>query len=57
MRFQSSLNKWKKELADQAIENAVKEAEEGVDPATVSEHARARVDAAILSGERVKIGD
>ena len=55
MRFQSSLNKWKKELADQAIENAVKEAESGADPATVGEHARECVDAAILTGERFKV--
>ncbi len=57
MRFQSSLNKWKQELADQAIENAVKEAEEGIDPVTVGAHAKECVDVAILTGERLKTGD
>lgn len=54
MRFSSNLNKWKQELADQAIAEAVKEAEEGAAPAQVGEHAQARIDAAIASGERVE---
>lgn len=54
MRFQSSLNKWKKELADAAIDTAVARAEAGEAPAEVGERAKRCVDAAIETGERVE---
>ena len=54
MAFSSNLNKWKQELADQAIAEAVKEAEEGIAPAQVGERAQARIDAAIADGARVE---
>lgn len=52
MAFSSNLNKWKQELADQAIAEAVREAEAGEDPVAVGERARARIDMAIETGER-----
>ena len=55
MRFQSSLNKWKKELADAAIDTAVARAEAGEAPAEVGERAKRCVDAAIETGERVEL--
>lgn len=53
MAFNSRLNAWKKQLADEAIEEAVREAEGGEAPAKVGEQARARVDAAIENAERL----
>ena len=53
MAFNSRLNAWKKQLADEAIEAAVREAEGGEAPAKVGEQARARVDAAIENAERL----
>ena len=53
MRFNSNLNRWKKELADAAIDTAVAQAEAGLAPAQVGERAKRCVDAAIESGERV----
>ncbi len=53
MAFNSRLNAWKKKLADEAIEEAVREAEGGEAPAKVGEQARARVDAAIENAERL----
>ena len=53
MRFNSNLTRWKRQLADEAIADAVAEAEAGAEPAAVGEHARERVDAAITSAERV----
>ncbi|MEC4272696.1 TerC family protein [Adlercreutzia sp. R25] len=53
MAFNSRLNAWKKELADEAIDAAVREAEGGAAPVEVGEQAKARVDAAIESAERV----
>ena len=54
MRFNSNLNAWKKELADQAIADAVAQAEAGAAPAEVGERAQRRVDAAIENGERAE---
>ena len=54
MRFNSSLNRWKKELADAAIDTAVARAEAGEAPAEVGERAKRCVDAAIETGERVE---
>ena len=53
MAFNSRLNAWKKQLADEAIEEAVREGEGGEAPAKVGEQARARVDAAIENAERL----
>lgn len=53
MAFNSRLNAWKKELADEAIDAAVREAEGGAAPAEVGEQAKVRVDAAIESAERI----
>ena len=53
MAFNSRLNAWKKQLADEAIEEAVREAEGGEAPVKVGEQARARVDAAIENAERL----
>ena len=53
MAFNSRLNAWKKQLADEAIDAAVREAEGGEEPAKVGEQARARVDAAIENAERI----
>ena len=53
MAFNSRLNAWKKQLADEAIDAAVREAEGGEEPAKVGEQARARVDAAIENAERL----
>lgn len=53
MAFNSRLNAWKKQLADEAIEEAVREAEGGEAPAKVGEQTRARVDAAIENAERL----
>ena len=50
MRFNSNLNRWKKELADAAIDTA----EAGEAPAEVGERAKRCVDAAIETGERVE---
>lgn len=54
MRFNSNLNRWKKELADAAIDTAVARAEAGEAPAEVGERAKRCVDAAIETGERVE---
>lgn len=54
MRFNSNLNRWKKELADAAIDTAVVRAEAGEAPAEVGERAKRCVDAAIETGERVE---
>lgn len=54
MRFNSNLNAWKKELADQAIADAVAQAEAGAAPSEVGERAQRRVDAAIENGERAE---
>ena len=54
MAFNSRLNAWKKQLADEAIADAVREAEAGAAPTQVGEHAQKRVDAAIENAERVK---
>ena len=51
MRFNSNLNRWKKELA---IDTAVARAEAGEAPAEVGERAKRCVDAAIETGERVE---
>lgn len=53
MRFNSNLNRWKKELADVAIDTAVAQAEAGLAPSQVGERAKRCVDAAIENGERV----
>ena len=53
MAFNSRLNAWKKQLADEAIEAAVAQAEAGATPEEVGERAKRCVDAAIESGERV----
>ncbi|MEY8460882.1 TerC family protein [Eggerthellaceae bacterium 24-137] len=54
MAFSSNLNKWKQELADQAIADAVRQAEAGEDPVAVGERARVRIDTAIETGERAE---
>ncbi len=54
MRFNSNLNRWKRELADAAIDTAVARAEAGEAPAEVGERAKRCVDAAIETGERVE---
>ena len=54
MRFNSNLNRWKKELADAAIDTAGARAEAGEAPAEVGERAKRCVDAAIETGERVE---
>lgn len=54
MRFNSNLNRWKKELADAAIDTAVARAEAGEAPAEVGKRAKRCVDAAIETGERVE---
>ena len=54
MRFNSNLTRWKKELADAAIDTAVARAEAGEAPAEVGERATRCVDAAIETGERVE---
>ncbi|MCI8468067.1 MAG: TerC family protein [Eggerthellaceae bacterium] len=54
MRFNSNLTRWKRQLADEAIDAAVAEAESGEAPAAVGEHAKRRVDAAIETGERAQ---
>lgn len=54
MKFSSNLTAWKKELADQAIADAVAQAEAGAAPQQVGERAQKRVDAAIVNGERVE---
>lgn len=54
MRFNTNLTKWKRELADAAIDEAVTEAEAGAAPAEVGAHAKERVDAAIISAERAE---
>ena len=54
MRFNSNLNRWKKELADAAIDTAVAQAEAGLAPSQVGERAKRCVDAAIETGERVE---
>lgn len=54
MAFNSRLNAWKKQLADEAIDAAVREAEGGEVPAKVGEQAKVRVDAAIENAERVE---
>ncbi len=54
MRFNSNLTAWKKELADQAIADAVAQAEAGAAPSEVGERAQRRVDAAIENGERAE---
>lgn len=53
MKFNSNLTAWKKELADQAIADAVAQAEAGAAPQQVGERAQKRVDAAIVNGERM----
>ena len=53
MAFNSRLNAWKKQLADEAIADAVIQAEAGALPEQVGKRAQARVDAAIENGERV----
>ncbi|MDE8703137.1 TerC family protein [Adlercreutzia equolifaciens] len=54
MAFNNRLTAWKKELADQAIADAVAQAEAGAAPQQVVERAQKRVDAAIVNGERVE---
>lgn len=54
MRFNSNLTRWKKELADAAIDTAVARAEAGEAPAEVGERVKRCVDAAIETGERVE---
>ena len=54
MKFESNLIAWKKQLADEALEDAVRSAEAGEAPEKVGERARERVDAAIENAERVK---
>lgn len=53
MRFNTNLNKWKRQLADEAIDAAVVRAEAGAAPAEVGQRAKQCVDAAIETGERV----
>ena len=54
MRFNANLTKWKRELADAAIDEAVTEVEAGATPAEAGAHAKERVDAAIISAERAE---
>ncbi|MEE0706308.1 MAG: TerC family protein [Adlercreutzia sp.] len=54
MAFNARLTAWKKELADQAIADAVAQAEAGAAPQQVGARAQKRVDAAIVNGERVE---
>ncbi len=56
MRFNSNLNAWKRQLADEAIDAAVATLGEGETPERFGEAARRGVDAAIENAERVDVG-